>query len=141
MNSPAADLLEVLPWRDPVIEAAGYAINDPYIEMFWLPILGPTATWLIRRLASGLEHEPQGYTISMTSLARGIGVSFSDGKHNPFGRALQRCIMFGVSHNVPSTSHQIVAVRNVLPQLSQRHLGRLPDELRSLHNIWRPICV
>jgi hypothetical protein len=134
-------LLEVTPWHDPVIEENGFNIGDPYIEMFWLPVLGPTATWLLRRLATGLEHEPHGYTVALDDLARGIGVTYSEGKHNPFGRALQRCIMFGVSQQVPSALSNVIAVRTVLPALSQRHLARLPDQLRNVHQNWSRVAV
>ena len=122
-------LLEVTPWHDPVVEKNGYVIGDPYIEMFWLPVLGPTATWLLRRLATGLEHEPHGYTVALDDLARGIG------------RALQRCVMFGVSQQVPSPLSNVIAVRTILPALSQRHLARLPDQLRNLHQDWSRIVV
>lgn len=134
-------LLEVTPWHDPVIETNGFPIGDPYIEMFWLPVLGPTATWLLRRLATGLEHEPQGYTVVMDELARSIGVACTEGRHNPFTRAIQRCIMFGVSHHVPSAANNTLAVRTVLPSLSQRHLSRLPEQLQLLHHDWARITA
>lgn len=134
-------LLEVTPWHDQVIEARGHPIGDPYIEMFWLPVLGPTATWLLRRLATGLEHDPLGYTVSMDDLARSIGVACTTGRHNPFTRALQRCIMFGVSYQVPSALHNAIAVRTVLPCVSQRHLSRLPEQLQNLHQEWSVITA
>lgn len=133
--------LEVRPWHDPVIEANGFTIGDPYVEMFWLPVLGPTATWLLRRLATGLDHEPQGYTVDMNELARCIGVACTEGRHNPFTRALQRCIMFGVSHHVPSALNNAIAVRTVLPPISQRHLVRLPEQLQNLHHDWSAITT
>ena len=80
-------IIHIVPWKDALVEGHGYAIDDPYIEMFWLPILGPTATWLVRRLAGGLQHQPEGYTVDMTDLARGIGVNYTPGRHNPFARA------------------------------------------------------
>ena len=83
-------IIQIVPWKDSLVDHAGYAIDDPYIEMFWLPILGPTATWLIRRLAGGLQHDPEGYTVDMVDLARGIGVHYPPGRHNPFARALSR---------------------------------------------------
>ena len=109
--------------------------------MFWLPVLGPTATWLLRRLATGLEHEPTGYVIDMNELARCIGVACTEGRHNPFTRAMQRCIMFGVSHQVPSALNNAIAVRTVLPHISQRHLIRLPEQLQNLHHDWSAITA
>ena len=133
--------LEVRPWHDPIIETSGFSIGDPYVEMFWLPVLGPTATWLLRRLATGLEHEPKGYIIDMNELARCIGVACTEGRHNPFTRAMQRCIMFGVSHQIPSALNNAIAVRTVLPHISQRHLIRLPEQLQNLHQDWSVITA
>ena len=129
-------LIHIVPWKDSLVEQGGYAIDDPYIEMFWLPILGPTATWLIRRLAGGLQQEPDGYTVDMVDLARGIGVNYTPGRHNPFARALSRCTMFGAAQQIAVQPHRTIAVRSVLPQLPVRHLSRLPHPLRIAHHDW-----
>ncbi len=131
--------IDVMPWSDPTVERRGYPIGDPYIEMFWLPVLGPTATWLLRRLATGLDHEPQGYTVHMEDLARAIGVSYTHGRHNPFARALQRCVMFGVAQQISVIPHTTLAVRTVLPALSHRHIMRLPEQLQIAHADWNSI--
>lgn len=144
MNTPATSItdeyIDVMPWHDTFVENAGYPIGDPYIEMFWLPVLGPTATWLLRRLATGLEHEPDGYTVDVDELARGIGVAYSQGKHNPFVRGLHRCIMFGVAQQIAVIPRTVIAVRTVLPSLSQRHIGRLPEALQIAHSDWTSVC-
>lgn len=129
-------IIQIVPWKDSLVEQGGYAIDDPYIEMFWLPILGPTATWLVRRLAGGLQHQPNGYTVDMADLARGIGVSYTPGRHNPFARALSRCTMFGAAQQIAVQPHRTIAVRSVLPQLPARHLSRLPHPLRIAHHDW-----
>ena len=129
-------IIHIVPWKDSLVEQGGYAIDDPYIEMFWLPILGPTATWLLRRLAGGLQHDPEGYTVDMVDLARGIGVNYTPGRHNPFARALSRCTMFGAAQQIAVQPHRTIAVRSVLPQLPVRHLSRLPHPLRIAHHDW-----
>jgi hypothetical protein len=128
--------IRVIRWNDPVVETQGYAVDDPYIEMFWLPILGPTATWLARRLVSGLLHQPEGYVCEVTELAQALGVSYTQGRHNPFARALHRCSMFGVSQYVALEPVYTVSVRTVLPHLPVRHLARLPLQLRIAHQDW-----
>ncbi len=42
--------LTVQPWPDPVIDAVGHEVRSPYVERFWLGLLGPSSTWLLRRL-------------------------------------------------------------------------------------------
>ena len=143
MNSPTTSItdeyIDVMPWHDTLIHNHGYSIGDPYIEMFWLPVLGPTATWLLRRLATGLEHEPAGYTVDVDELARGIGVAYSRGKHNPFARGLHRCIMFGVAQQIAVIPRTVIAVRTVLPTLSHRHVSRLPEPLQIAHSDWTSV--
>jgi hypothetical protein len=136
IHTPHNVTLRVVPWEDPVVESRGFAVNDPYIEMFWLPVLGPTATWLYRRLVSGVLHSPSGYTINMHELARTIGVAYTQGRHNPFVRALQRCVMFGVAEHIAVQPIRTLAVRKSLPSLPQRHLGRLPNQLQIAHHDW-----
>lgn len=135
-HTPHDITLRVVPWEDPIVESRGFAVNDPYIEMFWLPVLGPTATWLYRRLVSGVLHSPSGYTINMDELARTIGVAYTQGRHNPFVRALQRCVMFGVAEHIAVQPVRTLAVRKSLPSLPQRHLGRLPNQLQIAHHDW-----
>lgn len=133
-----ADPVEIIPWLDPLVDGLGYPVHDPYVETFWLPVLGPTATWLLRRLADGLSREPDGYRVDMVDLARCLGLSHSPGRHGPFARALHRCTMFGASQQVSLTPVPVHAVRRTLPRIARRHLDRLPASLRTLHDAWPP---
>jgi hypothetical protein len=95
-------------------------------------VLGPTATWLIRRLAAGLEQHPEGYELDLAVTARAMGMSYVADRPSPFGRAVQRCHMFGVAHRRTDG----IAVRRRIPALSARHLRRMPDELQAMHADW-----
>ena len=139
MHQPAlatTTQLRVIAWEDPIVDSHGFHVTDPYIEMFWLPILGPTATWLYRRMASGVLDEPSEFTTDMEDLARSIGVTYTTGRHNPFARALQRCVMFGVAQHVAILPVRTLAVRRALPVLPHRHVARLPHELQVAHSDW-----
>ncbi len=135
-SSAQSQSLSIVHWQDNHIDSAGFTVDDPYVEMFWLPVLGPTATWLLRRLASGLTHEPNGYVINMNDIARSIGVAYSEGRHNPFARALQRCVMFGVAQQIAVTPVRTIAVRTHVPRIPHRHLSRLPEQLVTAHQDW-----
>lgn len=128
--------MQVVPWDDPIVDTRGFRVDDPYVEMFWLPVLGPTATWLLRRLVSGLTVDPQGFVVDMGDLARGIGVAYTEGRHNPFGRALHRCVMFGAAQQIAAVPVRTVAVRRHLPILPGRHLARLPEQMQIAHADW-----
>ena len=77
----------VRPWIDPVVDDDGFDPRSRYVELFWLGVLGPTATWLMRRLVAGLDS-PEGYDLDLDATARAMGLSYSaDGRH----RSARRC--------------------------------------------------
>jgi len=128
----ASPSLTVRPWFDPVVDDDGFDPRSRYVEMFWLGVLGPTATWLIRRLVAGLEQAPDGYDLDLHATAQAMGLSFSSGRSSPFSKALQRCVMFGLAHPIDGG----LAVRRRIPQISFRHLRRLPESVQVAHDHW-----
>lgn len=122
----------ITPWIDPILTTRGHDPRSEYVEMFWLGVIGPSALWILRRLATELEAHPEGYRIDLGLVAGAVGLSASRGHASPFGRALARCVMFGLMR----TTADGFAVRPHLPTVSLRHLQRLPAELRELHQAW-----
>jgi len=122
----------VVPWHDPVVEAVGYDVHSTYVELFWLNVLGPTATWLVRRLARGLDRYPLGYELDLADTAGALGLGYVQGATNPFLRALHRCVLFGVAQPYDGG----LAVRRRLPPVAGRHLLRMPPTLRDTHDDW-----
>ncbi len=127
-------MLIVLPWHDPVVDRIGFNIRGSYVETFWLGILGPTSTWLLRRIDSGFDVYPEGYELNLGETAAALGLTFQAGKVSPFVRSLQRCVMFGAAR----ASSYGVEVRRFMPPLNARNLNRLPEHLRRVHNDWLP---
>ena len=124
----------VVPWHDPVVEAVGFDVHSTYVELFWLNVLGPTATWLLRRLVRGLDRYPLGYELDLADTAGALGLGFVQGATNPFFRALHRCVLFGVAQAYDGG----LAVRRRLPPVAGRHLARMPASLRDVHAEWVP---
>ena len=131
-SSPAPHIT-VRPWVDPVVDDDGFDPRSRYVELFWLGVLGPTATWLIRRLVAGLERSPAGYELDLVATARAMGLSYTAGRASPFSKALQRCVMFGLAHPVDGG----MAVRRRIPPVSLRHLQRMPEQLQVAHRDWQ----
>lgn len=129
---PAATL-DVEPWADPVIDQLGHDPRSPYVEKFWLGILGPSTVWLLRRLADRLDDEPEGFRIDVEETARSIGVGIRNGRNSPFVRSLDRCCRFGAARFVTPTT---LAVRRKLPPLNRPQLNRLPVSLQEAHREW-----
>ena len=103
-----------------------------YVEQFWLGTLGPTATWLVRRLVAGFDGHPDGYDLDSPSTAQALGLSYSKGASSAFAKAFGRCIMFGLAHQRSDG----YAVRRLLPDVARRHLARLPEAVQRDHERW-----
>ena len=132
--APVASVSTIIvrPWVDPVVDDDGFDPRSRYVEVFWLGVLGPTATWLLRRLVAGLERSPEGYELDLQATAQAMGLSFTSGRTSPFSKALQRCVMFGLAHPIDGG----LAVRRRVPPISFRHLRRMPESVQAAHADW-----
>jgi hypothetical protein len=134
---PLPSCVRITPWDDPVVDRRGHDPRSAYVEQFWLSVLGPTATWLLRRLAAGFDDHPDGYDLDVEATARSLGLSVAKGMASPFAKALQRCVMFGVANRLTDSW----VVRRRVPSISQRHLLRLPSSLQTEHERWTRTTV
>src|SRR5580704_11159477 len=84
--------LHITAWADPVIDTLGHDPRSWYVEQFWLGIIGPTSTWLLRRMVARFDAEPEGFALDLEDTARALGLGGREGRHSPFARALNRCV-------------------------------------------------
>jgi hypothetical protein len=131
---PISETLAVRPWPDPVIDALGHDPRSAYVEHFWLGILGPSTTWLLRRLAAGFETSPSGFDLQLADTARALGLGDKGGRHSPFMRALTRVCQFDLAQLQGDGG---LEVRRRLPPLNRRQVGRLPLPLQEAHQQWQ----
>ena len=125
----------VEPWNDLCRDSErGHHPRSPYVELFWLGVLGPSATWLIRRLALRLEEAPEGFVVNTAEIAGEIGLGGRQALQSAFERAFERCCRFGLMQR---GRHDTLFVRTRLPDLTVRMAERLPSRLRVLHDVWR----
>lgn len=124
--------LRVVVWEDSLIERLGHDPRSIYVERYWLAILGPSATLLLRRLARDLEDVPDGFEIQTADLAQELGLGSRGGKHSPFWRSVDRICRFGGARR----HLDLLEVRRKLPPLTARQAQRLPGALRSAHQAW-----
>jgi hypothetical protein len=132
-GSEGPDVLRVLPWVDPVVDALGYDPRSWYVEQFWLGIIGPTSTWLLRRLVARFDAEPDGFDLDLHETPRALGLGDRPGRHSPFRRAVGRCVQFKLARPQGPTA---IAVRRRIPPLPLRLKDRLPPSLQELHTEW-----
>jgi len=126
-----ATRLNVSPWLDPVIDARGHRVSSAYVELFWLPVLGPTATLTLRRLAAWLAVCPEGFSMDLHELSGMLGLGSPDGTNAQLPRAIKRCVRFSM---VRPLGEDEIAVRRVIGPLPRHHLSRLPPLLQSMHD-------
>ncbi len=127
---PVPAVLQVTPWHDPVVDAHGMHPCSRYVELYWLGVLGPSTTWLLRRIAYGLEVHDAGFALDLPETARSLGLGGRLGPSSPFRRALRRLVTFELArpHGLDG-----LAVRTCVPPLPLRHLQRLPASLQRSH--------
>jgi hypothetical protein len=131
---PEPRRLLVRPWEDPVLDHQGHDPRSSYTETFWLPLLGPSATLLARKLASGLELDPGGFTLPADDAARSLGLGAKGGARSPFNRTLGRLAQFRLVH---LDAEDVVLARRRFPGLTRTQVAKLIPSLREAHEAWR----
>ena len=134
LNSQQPKTLRVVAWTDPEVDALGIDPRSHYVETFWLGVLGPSATWLLRRLADRLETEPEGFDLDLDEMARSLGLGPPDRRDSPLCRAIDRCLRYGMARRCGG----VLAVRRHVPPVPRRQLIRLPTALQESHRTWEP---
>ena len=125
--------LPIRPWVDPLVDILGFDPRSAYVERFWLSILGPSTTWLLRRVAAAFDRSPDGFELPLSDTAREIGLGDKCGRHSPFVRAIARSCQFEMARAAGGG----LEVRRKLPPLNRRQAQRLPDGLREAHEAWQ----
>ncbi|HUP84211.1 MAG TPA: hypothetical protein VM143_00965 [Acidimicrobiales bacterium] len=128
------DTLTVLPWPDQVIDALGHHPCSPYVESFWLGVLGPSTTFLLRHLVTSLEASPDGVDLELAVTARRLGLGDKGGRHSPFMRSLARLVQFELAELEDDAT---LLVRRRVPPLNRRQVTRLPELLQTAHLQWQ----
>jgi hypothetical protein len=130
----SSDTLQICPWPDEVIDTLGLDPRSGYVETYWLGVLGPSTTWLLRRLVAGLETSPDGFELPLAETARQLGLGDRGGRNSPFLRALTRTIQFELAEPRGDT---LLAVRRKVPPLNRRQVLRLSPALQEAHARWQ----
>lgn len=125
--------LAIRPLTDPAVDNSGYDARSAYAEMFWLPVIGPTALLLLRHLAGELDRHPEGVHLPVADTAQRLGIGNREGNQSPVRRSLQRLVQFNLAEHLGGAAY---AVRTMLPLVALHHAQRLPDSVRMLIPRW-----
>ena len=82
--------------------------------------------------AAGFDEHPDGFELDVADAARTLGLSAAKGSASPFGRSIQRCVIFGMA----MARSDGWTVRRRMPVVTTRHLLRLPEPVRARHDDW-----
>lgn len=119
--------------KDPIIDTLGYDPNDEYCERFWLPILGPTAFLLLKRIIIALELSPEGFHLNIGESSQALGLGLRIGKNSPVMKSLNRYCVLGLGKHNGGASY---VIRRSLPPLSNRQIRMFPDFLNEEFQQW-----
>jgi len=125
--------LVVTPWWEPELATSGVDPRDPYVERFWLPVLGPSTVLLLRRFARGFEEQPSGFRVGVRDTSLALGLGRGTGRNSPIMHTVDRAATFGLLRRADEGR---IAVRTHMPLLAPRHVRRLTPVLRRLHDDW-----
>ncbi len=129
----APDILHVRPWHDDVVDHLGFDPRSSYVEDYYLGILGPSTTWLLRRVAAGFDYSPEGFDLDLAETARSLGLSDRSGRSSAFLRAINRLVLF---HLAQLSGPDELAVRWRVPPLTRAQVARLSPEMQARHSAW-----
>ncbi len=117
--------VEVHRWCDPVIDRRGYDARHLYVESFWLPVLGPSSVFAIRRIADALDEQPAGVRIDLVEFGASLGIGTGTGRHTQINRTLGRLVDFRLAR----IAGEHLEVHTTLPPLPLQLRRRLPPAL------------
>lgn len=129
----SARMLHIVPWPDPVVEAFGFGLRDPFVEQVLAAHVGPTSVLLLRRVGLGFALDPEGFALDVAEAAAALGIGAAVGRNGAWWRTLGRLTRFGYAR---VGGVDTLAVRRAVAPLSQRHVHRLPPTLQRAHALF-----
>jgi hypothetical protein len=128
-----SSLVRLVAWEGPPGSPGRFDPRSRYAERFWVPVVGSTAGWVLRRFADALDAEPDLCRLDLADLAAGLGLNWSGSGHSPVGRAVSRCVRYETAR---WSADGVLGVRLRLPVIPKRLLLRLPFSLQVEHRDW-----
>ena len=98
-------------------------LRSAYVERYWLPVLGPSAVCLLRRIAGGFDAHPDGFDLDLAETAAALGLS---GQARRVQRTCERLVAFNAAQY---REEGVLAVRRALPALPAGRVRQLPPAL------------
>ena len=115
---------------DARVRRVGFDLTDPYVEQCWGPVIGPSATLLLRRMPT-LWTERVPATITHRELARSLGLGAGAGANSRLMHSIDRLVRYRLaSWHEESRSLDVYLQA---PGLEPHRLDRLPEWTQRAH--------
>lgn len=115
---------------DDRVRRLGFDLSGPYLEQCWGPMLGPTATLVLRRMPT-LWAERIPAVINREELGRSLGIGPGKGTNSTLSHTLDRVVRFGFARWHGFEQSLDVAVH--VPVLKPHQVARLPEITQRTH--------
>ena len=106
-----------------------FSVQHEYVEMMWLPVIGPSATWMLRRLGVWATVWPQGTPVFLPELSEALGLGGATGAGSSVQRTMRRLVMFGLAR-----WNGAFEVATQVPVVPDRQLVRMSAGLVRAHD-------
>jgi hypothetical protein len=127
-EGPRPALLSISRWEVPHDQERWWPIGSDYVQLLWLPVLGPSCIVLLQRLDL-LIGTSKSVCVPSEELARSLGLGHTPHRGSLLDRSIDRCRDF---HVLRELTPGFIEVPRELPPLSNRQLRRLPASLQAL---------
>ena len=106
-----------------------FPVQHQYLEMLWLPVLGPSATWMLRRLSAWASAWPDGTAVVLPELSEALGLGWACGPSSSIQRTTRRLVRFGLAD-----WSDVLAVATMVPPVPDSLLLRMSSGLVRAHD-------
>lgn len=130
-HDQSTDQITLTRWEDPLLDQLGYDPRSRYVETYWLGILGPSTTLLLRHFADALDEHHGQATLDLMVVAAELGLGHRGGRNSPLSRSIQRAARFGT---VRPAGARLLEVRRRIAPLNRGQVMRLPERLQERHH-------
>ncbi len=107
--------------------------HDPYIETFWLPLLGPTATWLMNDLCLRALIQQDSFSLQLNEISLRIGIGSREGSSSPVMKQLSRLCQAHVLYR--HGENEYLVPRTIEPPRTEMFY-KLKEHKRLHHKLW-----
>lgn len=134
---PPLPELRVVPLVDEAVERHGHTPRSLYVEGVYLGLLGPTTTFLYRRLGTLAGAHPEGVSVDLIDLSVSLGLGERVGPASKLAHSIGRLVAFKAAE----WQETELAVRRALPAVSDKAAARLSVSSLALHERLTGVAV